>query len=763
MFFSISRSRSRFLFLAALLLPITAAFASDSAKATPDKQQAPKIDQAQALKNIEQEIDANRKQLFVPGASLAIIKDDKVILLTGLGYKDLANKKPVTPNTLFAIGSCTKAFTSMLMAMAVDEGKVKWDDSPKKYLPYFRMFDPDADAKITINDVLSHRSGLPRTDFILLGTDLTPEDMIWNITRAKPTAKLGEKWQYQNIMFVAAGEIEHAVYGKPWQQLVKERIFDPLGMKRSNTSVPQMLQDPDHSLGYDGSPPMKELPMRSLDAPAPAGAINSSASDMALWVRYLLRGGTVNANDRSAGSSRGGAGGTEYAEGIPKGVALAASTVTSASSANSAPPRETSAQHESGTAESGDRLVSQVNFDEIFKPHQAILGNMKYGYGWVIDDWHGHKIIQHGGNIGGFNAQVAMMPDQNLGLVLLTNVSGSPLGGIAMESVWKNLVGLPADAEQIVALKDPDQEVGKYRIDSIKLDLDVTHEGNKLFVKPAGQPKMELLPLGNRKYKIGAPAPDHVYMTFGPDKDDAKKTQVELEQAGMKFVAKQPAPYQPPMTGEELIAKELQAMGGAENWSKIKTLSYRYVFDMETQGIRATGLMQKQAPDLSGEVTVYSTDSGRSMAWDQTSFDGERASINSSYSPSQMLSGVGMQAVADLGAISQEMYWRKLFESVAITGEDKVDGEDVYLLTKKGKGVTIVDSVSKKDFRLLKRVYGVGENQVTDIYKEYQTLAGVQIPVTIRRDGVTSGPGTVTITDVQVNQPVDAALFRVKG
>ena len=287
-------------------------------------QDAPKIDQARALKAIQQEIDAKRKELYVPGASLAIIKDDKIVLLTGLGYKDLKNKKPVTPDTLFAIGSCSKAFTSMLMAMAVDEGKVKWTDSPKQYLPYFRMHDPDTDKNITINDILSHRSGLPRTDFILLGQNITSEDMIWNVTRATPTAKLGEKWQYQNIMFVAAGEIEHAVFGKPWPDLVKERLFVPLGMERSNTSVPQTLQDADHSLGYDGSPQMNELPMRAIDAAAPAGAINSSAKEMAEWVRFLLNGGSVersalSVKDSSAGLSAlgSGAGGNEIGQSRP--------------------------------------------------------------------------------------------------------------------------------------------------------------------------------------------------------------------------------------------------------------------------------------------------------------------------------------------------------------------------------------------------------------------------------------------------------------
>ena len=697
-------------------------------------QTAPKIDQDQALKTFQADVDQMRQKLYVPGAALAVIKDDKIVLLTGLGYKDLKNKKPVTPDTLFAIGSCSKAFTSMLMAMAVDEGKVKWSDSPKKYLPYFRMRDPDTDAKITINDILSHRSGLPRTDFIMIGPNLTSEDLIWNVTRAKPTAKLGERWQYQNIMFVAAGMIEQQDFGKPWQQLVEDRIFNPLGMSRSDTSDTAMMKDPDHSLGYDGSPEMNELAMRPIDSAAPAGAINSSAREMCSWVRFLLRGGSgLEAQGSGSGPSS-------------PPSALRATSPTG------------------GDRPGGDRLVSQDSFEEIFRPHQTIIGKESYGYGWMLDDWNGHKVIQHGGNIDGFNAQVAMMPDEHLGMVLLTNVSGSPLGGYAMDSLWKNMVGEPADADKIVALQNPDQEVGTYRLELAKLDMVVTHEGDKLFVHPTGQPKMELLPLGNRRYKIAPPAPDKVYMTFMPNKDNPKQTVATLEQSGMKFDLTVAKPYQPTISVDDLMDKELAAMGGRENFEKLKSITYHYFFNMETQGVTTSGFTEKVAPDSFGEVAVYSTASGERFAWDSTAFDGTKGRIQSSYSPDITLTGG--EAFANVQAIaftSQELDWKKNFASVVITGEGKVNGEDAYEVTKKTKaGAPVMDYVSTKSFMLLKRLYGTGENQVSDSFSDYKLVGGIEVPMTILRDGLTSGPGTVTLSDVVVNGPVDEALIRVK-
>jgi len=684
----------RALAISAILLPFLAI-----------AQDAPKIDQATALKNIEADLAKNQKAIFVPGVSLAIIKDDKIILMKGYGYKDVAHKKPVTPDTLFAIGSTSKAFTSMLMAMAVDEGKVSWKDSPKKYLPYFRMHDPETDKQITINDILSHRSGLPRTDFIMLGENLTPEDLIWNVTRATPTAKLGEKWQYQNIMFVAAGEIEKTVFGKSWTDLVQERILNPLGMKHTNMSVPQMIADYDHSLGYDGSPQMNELPMRDLAVAAPAGAINSSARDMAEWVRFLLRNGELD----------------------------------------------------------GKSLVSKENFDEIFKAHMTIVGDVKYGYGWMLHNWHGHKMIEHGGNIDGFNAQVAMMPDQHLGLVMLTNVSGSPLPNLTMESVWKNLVGMPADAESVVALKNPDQEVGSYTIDQIKLDIAVTHEGSKLFAKPAGQPKMEMIPVGDRRYKIGPPAPDKVYLVFSPDTDNPKQSQFTLEQSGMKFVGKQAKPYVPTISVDDLMAKEIAAMGGAENMAKIKTMSYRYAFDMETQGLKITGLTLRQAPNAGSDLSVYTTDSGRRIAWDMTTFDGTRAKVEASYSPMTELSGASLDNVATLSTMWQELNWKTLFPTTSITGTEKVNGDEAYVLSKKTKsGMSVTDYISTTTFKLVKRTYAADGGPVTDIYKEYKEINGVLIPVTIIRDGATTGKGTVTVTDIHVNEPLDQSMMTIR-
>src|SRR6185295_16756259 len=234
--------------------------------------------------------DDKRKELGIPGMSLAIVKDDKVIYLKGLGVKDFERNIPVTPDTRFAIGSASKAFTGMLAVMGADDGKLSLDDSPKKFLPYFTLRDQEAAGKITLRDLLSHRSGLNRTDFAMVTGLLNREELIRVAGQAKPTAKLGEKFQYQNIMYTAAGEAVAKAQNSTWDDLIAKKIFKQLGMNNSDTRIEEMQKSRDYSFGYDYNPTTKvtrRLPQREIAAAAPAGAINSSAHDMAQWLRFM--------------------------------------------------------------------------------------------------------------------------------------------------------------------------------------------------------------------------------------------------------------------------------------------------------------------------------------------------------------------------------------------------------------------------------------------------------------------------------------------
>ena len=347
-------------------------------------------DQAAALAAIERETDERRNKLGIPGMSLVIVKDGKVIFSKGLGYKDFEKKVAVTPDTQFAIGSATKAFTALSVLMSIDEGKLTLDDSPKKYLPYFKMQAPETDKNITVRDLMDHSSGLNRTDLAMITGKLNRAELIQAVGQAKPMAKLREKFFYQNIMFTAAGEIVSTVQKTPWELFVPKRIFTPLGMKNSTMSMKDMEKAKDFSFGYEYNFDTKEtrrLPFRDIDEVAPAGSINSSANDMAKWLQFVLAGG-------QAGSKR---------------------------------------------------LVSEAGYQEWLKPQMKMTpnGKISYGLGWFLQEWNGMKVVQHGGNIDGFNSLVAMIPEKKLGFVMLTNVSGSSLGSELMPVVWKNILGDP--------------------------------------------------------------------------------------------------------------------------------------------------------------------------------------------------------------------------------------------------------------------------------------------------------------------------------
>ena len=298
-------------------------------QASAAKPAAVATDYSAPLAAIEKALDDKRKELGIPGISLVIVKDDQIIYLKGLGLRDLDKKLPVTPDTQFAIGSASKAFTSMLAVISADEGKLSLDDSPKKFLPYFTLRDPDAAAKITLRDLLSHRSGLNRTDLAMVSGVFNREELIKVAGMAKPTAKLGEKFQYQNVMYTAAGEAVAKAQNSTWDKLIATRIFKPLGMKNSDTSVAAMQKARDYSLGYDYNSTTKEtrrLPQREIEAAAPAGAINSSARDMAQWLRLMLADGSIN----------------------------------------------------------GRRLVSEKNYEELVRKQMNVGGSIDYGLGWFL-------------------------------------------------------------------------------------------------------------------------------------------------------------------------------------------------------------------------------------------------------------------------------------------------------------------------------------------------------------------------------------------
>lgn len=314
----------------------------------------------------------------VPGLAVAIVKNDSVVFAKGYGVRKLGAPEPVTPNTLFAIGSTTKAFTVAALQMLEQEGKLKLDDPVTKYLPWFQMYDPWVTREITLRDLVTHRSGLPTANAVWYGTPYSRDEVLRRVRYRKPSTSFRSTWQYQNEMFLTAGQVIAAVDGRSWDDAIKARLFTPLGMASSGTSIKALPQMPDVAqphFEHDGK--LSVIPYRDIDNIGPAGSINSSVRDMAQWVRFQLAKGKWN------------------------GAQLL----------NAAAFDDARRPH---------MMMPASPFDDFTSPGSALHA---YGMAWMTYAWNGHVIVEHSGGIDGMSTEVALVPDENLGLVVVSNLS----------------------------------------------------------------------------------------------------------------------------------------------------------------------------------------------------------------------------------------------------------------------------------------------------------------------------------------------------
>jgi len=314
----------------------------------------------------------------------------------GYGYRDFENKLPATPNTQFAIGSCTKAFTSTVIGMLNKEGKVEYDKPVRDYLPELKFFNDEMNDKITLRDMMCHRTGLPRHDYswYLFTTD-SRDNIMQRIPYMEPSAGLREKWQYNNFMFFLQGMVAEKLTGKSWEENVKERIFTPLEMTNSNFSVNDMAKSAEGSVGYEvlKDSVIKKMDYYNINSMGPAGSINSSVTDMAKWVTAWINNGK--------------AGGKEL---IPIGYRT--------------------------EAISGQMIISGGLPDSITPDVQF----SNYGFGWMMASYRGHYRVEHGGNIDGFSASTCFFPSDSIGIVVLVNQNGSAVPGIVRNYIADRLL-----------------------------------------------------------------------------------------------------------------------------------------------------------------------------------------------------------------------------------------------------------------------------------------------------------------------------------
>ena len=267
---------------------------------------SPKIKAKKALAGFDEIVERGLKELNVPGAAVAIVKDDEIILAKGYGFRDVENKIPMTADTLLAIGSASKAFTTFAMGILVDEGKLDWENPVRNYIPWFRLYDTFSSERLTPRDLVTHRSGLPRHDLSWYNNYEAPrEEFVRRLAHLKPTADLREKFQYNNFMFLTAGYLVEVLTEKKWEDAIRTNVFKPLGMERTNFSVEDSQKDEDFALPYrERKGTIEKIPFRNISNMGPAGSINSSVNEPLAFGPSQWRKIRRETNHRSSDSPR---------------------------------------------------------------------------------------------------------------------------------------------------------------------------------------------------------------------------------------------------------------------------------------------------------------------------------------------------------------------------------------------------------------------------------------------------------------------------
>jgi len=353
----------------------------------------PKWDEAEIRKSIE----ATRVEWRVPGLAAVIVKDGRVVHLAGYGTKTLGRDDPVTPDTIFPLASCTKGFTSALMASFVESGDVGWDDPVRKHLPTFRLADPDADKLVALRDLLTHRSGLGGHDLLWYRAPWDAEEVLRRTAKLPLTAPFRGGFQYSSLPFTAAGKAIENRTGSGYAELVRARITAPLGMKSVAFTTAEAKKNPDRAAGHElrlGKPvPMAEYDAREADA---AGSMYASIRDLGTWVQFHLNKGKFDGKQLIAAKQ------------------LA----------------ETKQPH---TPMRKEGLVAAIYPDS----HQV-----SYAMGWVVYDHRGKLVVAHGGIIDGFRVQITLLPEENLGFATLNNLHETKMNIALTNALIDRLLGL---------------------------------------------------------------------------------------------------------------------------------------------------------------------------------------------------------------------------------------------------------------------------------------------------------------------------------
>jgi CubicO group peptidase (beta-lactamase class C family) len=370
--------------------------------------------------------DASMAQILkdwnVPGIGVGIVVKDKLVFAKGYGYRDYGKKLPFTSKTVVPIASNTKLFTATACGLLVEDGKLEWDKPVRQFVPSIQFYDDDLNRQITIRDMLSHRTGITRHDTIWYKSDFTRKELFERLKYLEPTEPLRTTFLYNNMMYASAGYVVELLSGKTWEDFLRERILNPLGMKSTVFSIEELERQPDHGVPWTerrDSDELYEIPYyREAAGMGPAGSINSNLEDLSRWVIAQLNNGVVDGRQ-----------------------VLPASVIKETMAPTIALPNSS---------------LEARGWGEVL--------NAVYGTGRMTASYRGHRIAYHGGDINGFHSQISIMPEDGIGvIVLVVSDNGAPLYNAVSYDVYERLLGLSHTpwSERLLDIRRKGKEAGK--------------------------------------------------------------------------------------------------------------------------------------------------------------------------------------------------------------------------------------------------------------------------------------------------------------
>lgn len=331
---------------------------------------------AECAKGVLQDFDALVEKALidyqVPGVAIGVVVDGHVVYAKGFGFRDLENKWLMDENTIFPIGSCTKAFTTFVAGNLVDKGLIAWDQPVIDVLPQFRLWDQYATTNLTIRDLLTHRTGMPRHELVWYNSKMTKEEMLKRIRYLEPSYEIRERYQYIQLMYFVAGLAMEEAAGKSWEEMTREQILNPLGMTHTNFSIEETQKGDNYAFPYgEKHDQLRKMAFRNLSLIGPAACLNSNVVDMTRWMQMQLAGGVYR----------------------------------------------------------NQALINPVTLQELHAP-QIIVPSVPeckeamlyaYGMGWGVLSYRGYYFLSHDGISDGFTSVVGLLPSENVGVIVLAN------------------------------------------------------------------------------------------------------------------------------------------------------------------------------------------------------------------------------------------------------------------------------------------------------------------------------------------------------